>query len=354
MTIMDGKIDSWVTPDPAAVAEGEILIKAIQTMALKQIGAILVTRNDELAGIFTERDLLRLFCESEGNSLKETLLRPIGQLMTASPICAQAGEDYNTVYMKMKIHDVRHIPILDGKKLVGIVSMRDLIHHYQNKLETAFNEARREIEDLKRLVKVADGEKIDALIKELQKYKELSLTDPLTGLFNKRYFETRIVEEVARARRSSKALSLIFCDIDYFKKINDLFGHHMGDEVLRDMARILSGGTDELKVISRLRKSDVVARYGGEEFVIILPETGKQGAAVAAERLRSEIAGHTFQLAGEDVHITMSFGVAELSPQDRDHSEIIKNADYAMYKAKNSGRNRVVVYPSGNGRSGGL
>ena len=180
------------------------------------------------------------------------------------------------MYMKMKTHDVRHIPILDGEKLVGIVSMRDLIHHYQNKLETAFNEARREIDDLKKLVSVADGEKIETLIKEVQKYKELSLTDYLTGLFNKRYFQARIVEEVTRAKRSSYELSLIFCDIDYFKRINDRFGHQVGDEVLRETARILSGGTDQLNIISRLRKSDIIARYGGEEFVIILPETGSR------------------------------------------------------------------------------
>jgi diguanylate cyclase (GGDEF)-like protein len=342
---MDAKIESWVTPNPAVVEGEEILVDAIQHMAKKQIGAILITKNGGLAGIFTERDLLHLFSGSTEEALKEYLLRPIKDFMTASPICAQRTEDYNTVYMKMKTHDVRHIPILDGEQLVGIVSMRDLIHHYQNRLETAFNEARHEIDELKKLVSIADGEKIETLIQEVQRYKELSLTDYLTGLFNKRYFQTRIVEEVARAKRSSYELSLIFCDIDYFKRVNDRFGHHIGDEVLRITAQILSGSIDELNIISRLRKSDIIARYGGEEFVVILPETGKTGAAVAAERLRMEIEKHAFTLEGEEVHITMSFGVAELSPADKDHTEIIKNADYAMYKAKNSGRNRVAVYP---------
>jgi len=343
---MDSKIENWITPNPAVVDAEELLVNAVHTMAGKQIGAILVTQNDELSGIFTERDLLRLFSDNTEKAFKEHLLQPIKTFMTASPICAQSKDDYNTVYMKMKTHDVRHIPILEDQKLVGIVSMRDLIHHYQNKLETSYNEARREIEDLKKLVSVANSDKIETLIKEVQKYKELSLTDHLTGLFNKRYFHTRLVEEVTRAKRSSYEVSLIFCDIDYFKRVNDRFGHHMGDEVLRKMAQILRGGVDELNIISRLRKSDIIARYGGEEFVIILPETGKQGAAIAAERLRQEVENYTFRLDGEDVHITMSFGVAELSPEDKDHTEIIKNADYAMYKAKNSGRNRVIVYPS--------
>jgi diguanylate cyclase (GGDEF)-like protein len=343
---MDSKIENWITPNPAVVDAEELLVNAVHTMAGKQIGAILVTQNGELSGIFTERDLLRLFSDNTEKAFKEHLLQPIKTFMTASPICAQSKDDYNTVYMKMKTHDVRHIPILEDKKLVGIVSMRDLIHHYQNKLETSYNEARREIEDLKKLVSVANSDKIETLIKEVQKYKELSLTDHLTGLFNKRYFHTRLVEEVTRAKRSSYEISLIFCDIDYFKRVNDRFGHHMGDEVLRKMAQILRGGVDELNIISRLRKSDIIARYGGEEFVIILPETGKQGAAIAAERLRQEVENYTFRLDGEDVHITMSFGVAELSPEDKDHTEIIKNADYAMYKAKNSGRNRVIAYPS--------
>jgi len=266
---MANQIENWITPNPAVVDAEELLVNAVQMMAERQIGAILVTQNDELSGIFTERDLLRLFSENTETAFKEHLLEPIKTFMTASPICAQSKDDYNTVYMKMKTHDVRHIPILEDKKLVGIVSMRDLIHHYQNKLETAYNEARQEIEDLKKLVSVAKSDKIETLIKEVQKYKELSLTDHLTGLFNKRYFQTRLVEEVTRARRSSYDISLIFCDIDYFKRVNDRFGHHIGDEVLRKAAQILRGGVDELNIISRLRKSDIIARYGGEEFVII-------------------------------------------------------------------------------------
>jgi diguanylate cyclase (GGDEF)-like protein len=343
---MENKIEAWVTPKPAVVDGEEILVNAIQSMADKQIGAILVTHDDKLTGIFTERDLLRLFSGNTEEAFKKHLLRPIKEFMTVSPICAQLAEDYNIVYMKMKTHGVRHIPILDGEQLVGIVSMRDLIHHYQNKLETAFNEARQEIDDLRKLVSVADVEKTETLIQEIQRYKELSLTDYLTGLFNKRYFQTRFAEEVTRAKRSSYDLSLIFCDIDYFKRINDRFGHHIGDEVLRTTAQILSGSIDQLNIISRLRKSDIIARYGGEEFVVILPETGKMGAAIAAERLRKGIEEYTFTLDGEKVHMTMSFGVAELSPTDKNHTEIIKNADYAMYKAKNSGRNRVVIYPA--------
>jgi diguanylate cyclase (GGDEF)-like protein len=334
-----------MTPDPACVEAGSALAVAVASMAAMRIGAILVTRARKLVGIFTERDLLKLFSGHDDQERASLLQRPISEFMTPEPICAQRGDDYNTVYMKMKTHGVRHVPVLDGEELYGIVSMRDLIHYYQNKLETAYHEARQEIDNLKKLVSVSNGERIENLIEEVQRYKELSLTDHLTGLYNKRYFQARLIEEVARTRRHDGQLSLVFCDIDYFKGINDRFGHPRGDEVLRETAGLLSGAVTDLHVISRLRKSDIVARYGGEEFVVILPETGIEGAAIAAEKMRTTVADHRFRVGAEEVHITMSFGVAEMGPEDRDHNDIIKNADLAMYRAKNSGRNRVCLYP---------
>jgi diguanylate cyclase (GGDEF)-like protein len=334
-----------MTPDPASVEAGSTLAVAVASMAAMRIGAILVTRQERLVGIFTERDLLKLFSGHDDQERARLLQLPVSEFMTPDPICAQRGEDYNTVYMKMKIHGVRHIPVLDGHDVYGIVSMRDLIHYYQNKLESAYHEARQEIESLRRLVSVSNGDRIENLIEEVERYKELSLTDHLTGLYNKRYFQARLIEEVARARRHQGHLALIFCDIDYFKAVNDRFGHPRGDEVLRETARLLSGAVTELDVISRLRKSDIVARYGGEEFVVILPETGVEGARVAAEKMRVTIAEHPFRVGDEEVHITMSFGVAEVGPEDRDHNQIVKNADTAMYQAKSGGRNRVCAYP---------
>jgi diguanylate cyclase (GGDEF)-like protein len=346
MTAGDNEnIEHWITPEPAAIDEGSTLAEAVAAMAARKIGAILVTRNERLVGIFTERDLLTLFSEQNDRARISLLQRPVSEFMTPKPVYATRDEDYNTVYMKMKTYNIRHIPVLDGGKLYGIVSMRDLIHFYQNKLESAYHEARREIKNLRRLVAVSNGEKIENLIQEVEKYRELSLTDHLTGLYNKRYFLARLIEEMARARRHHGQLSVVFCDIDYFKRINDRFGHPSGDEVLRETARILSGTVTKLHILSRLRKSDIIARYGGEEFVVILPETGREGAVVAAEKMRKTIADYPFRIEAEEVHITMSFGVAEISPQDRDHNEVIKNADFAMYQAKNGGRNRVCVYP---------
>jgi len=341
---VDHRIENWVTPDPASVEEDSSLLDAVQEMAELGVGAILVTRGGELTGIFTERDLLRLFSSRGEEDFRLALEKPVSEFMTREPVTAQPGDNYTSVYLTMKRHGVRHVPILEGRRPVAIASMRDLIHFYQNRLETAFNEARLEIENLKRLVNIAENDKVDTLVREIQVYRELSLTDYLTGLYNKRYFQARLDEETSRAARYGGELALIFGDIDHFKAVNDRFGHPMGDEVLRQTARLLSGAMDELHVISRLRKSDIIARYGGEEFVVILPETGKAGAAVAAEKLRQVIEGHPYRADGETLRLTMSFGVAELTSGTKASETIIRNADWAMYQAKEEGRNRVVVF----------
>ncbi len=333
-------IGTWVSGNPATVQTGDTVGVAVEMMARLRIGAVLVLDRDELVGVFTERDLVRLFSDDPSSATS----RPISELMTREPVCAQVSDDYNDVYMKMQSHGVRHIPVLEGKRLVGIVSIRDLIRQYQNRLETEFLDARRRIEELERLASLKEDERLRALVDEIQRYRELSVTDPLTGLYNKRYFVARLTEETARAARYKEQLSLIFCDVDHFKRVNDNFGHAAGDLVLQQVARVLSGGMDRFNILSRLRKSDIVARYGGEEFVVILPETGSQGAARAAENVRAAVQEREFRLDGQVGSITMSFGVAEYSLSMKGSDELIRNADTALYKAKEQGRNRVEIY----------
>jgi len=334
------EIKNWITYSPASVEIDETLESAIKKMVDLSIGAVLVTEDGNLAGIITERDLVNIF----GNSKNHPKNEPVVKHMTKDPITAQATDDYNAVYMLMRINGIRHIPVLDGKELIGIVSIRDLIHYYQNKLETEFAEARERIDIMNRLVKLSAEEVLESLFTEINKYKELSLTDHLTGLYNKRYFLMRLEEETARARRYKQDLSLIFCDIDHFKSINDNYGHHCGDIILKEVGELLGGGMGDLKIVSRLRKSDIIARYGGEEFVVILPETATENAAIAAEKMRKALEDFTFHINSEEISVTMSFGVAGLDDQVKDAEDLIQRADHAMYKAKESGRNQVEVY----------
>ena len=334
------EIANWVTLNPATVEVDDSLGSAIAKMAELSIGAVIVTQKGKLAGIITERDVLRI----SGSSQKHPRVELIREHMTKDPVTAQVTDDYNSVYLLMRVNGIRHIPILDGERLVGIVSIRDLIHYYQNKLEAEFAEARERIETMKRLVKFSAEEVLESLFTEISKYKELSLTDHLTGLYNKRYFMMRLQEETARAKRYKQDLALIFCDIDHFKAINDNYGHNQGDTILKEVGRLLGGGLGDLNIISRLRKSDIIARYGGEEFVVILPETTAENAVVAAQKMQAALAMNTFRVDSEEIKVTMSFGVAGLDDGIEKAEDLIQRADHAMYKAKETGRNKVVLF----------
>ena len=160
---------------------------------------------------------------------------------------------------------------------------------------------------------------------------ELSIRDSLTGLHNRRFLDDVLPHEIARAQRYDRPLSLMICDIDAFKRINDRFAHALGDEVLRRIGRILEENT---------READMVARYGGEEFVVVFPELDLAAAVSAAEKLRRAVMNHPWHELHEGVAVTVSCGVAELvAAENRD--ALLQSADKELYRAKRSGRNRV-------------
>lgn len=167
----------------------------------------------------------------------------------------------------------------------------------------------------------------------LAELRRLATHDALTGLHNRREFDRRLVEEVARARRFGRPLSLVLLDLDYFKAINDTHGHPAGDEVLKAVARRLAGGS---------RKTDRLARHGGEEFALLLVETNVEAALTQARRLLSIIADTPVALPeGMTLAVTASAGVAELAP-DGDELSLVRAADEALYRAKASGRARAL------------
>ena len=339
MNIDSNRIDQWMTVEPLVVDVDTSLRVVIQMMRSRKIGAILVVERGALAGVFTERDLLALIEElcNEG-----VLQRPVSRFMTKRPITVNFDESFNAVYMKMRVNDIRHLPVLNGSEIVGIVSLRDLAEFYEKRIESELEKNRSKVEQLRQFFDLTESCEGKKIIEELERLEELSLTDFLTGLYNTRYFSARLAEELERAKRHQAHLSLIFCDIDYFKKVNDRYGHQFGDYVLKEIGQLLISRVDDIKIIARLRKSDVVARYGGEEFVVILPETAKVNALEVAERMRQAIAAHSFQCQGSRVSVTMSFGVAEYPDDSADCDDLIKRADLAMYQAKKDGRNRVV------------
>ncbi len=165
---------------------------------------------------------------------------------------------------------------------------------------------------------------------------ELAITDGLTKLFIHRYFQNRLESELIRAKRYNSNISLLMMDIDYFKKINDTYGHQEGDYVLKKFSKI---------ILTNIRKVDIPARYGGEEFAIILPETDITGAEQAAEHLRFLIEKEEFLVNGKNVPITTSVGVSSWD-KAVSKKEFIEQADKALYQAKHKGRNRVCKFSS--------
>jgi two-component system cell cycle response regulator len=162
----------------------------------------------------------------------------------------------------------------------------------------------------------------------------LAQTDPLTGLVNRRALTIRLVSEMERVRRYNAPLAMLLLDLDHFKLVNDTYGHLAGDDVLIGVAALLQRA---------VRAVDLVARYGGEEFLIVLPETGKQGAISFAERIRDRIATHRFKMtSSQTVRITASIGVATYpSPGLESVEDFFRAADHALYRAKGGGRNLV-------------
>jgi len=161
---------------------------------------------------------------------------------------------------------------------------------------------------------------------------DMSLTDALTGLANRRAFDEALRREIARSQRRGSTLSLVMMDIDNFKRRNDTYGHLNGDAVLRKVGEILRNS---------VRTGDLAARYGGEEFVLLLAETGRAGAAQTAERVRSAMHAASWDMEP----VTMSLGVATLGRESADKSMLVELADEALYKAKRAGKNCVIAAP---------
>ncbi len=175
----------------------------------------------------------------------------------------------------------------------------------------------------------------DELKRAKDRYHELSITDYLTGIYNRRYFIGTLVKEFEKARRYHLPLSLVIIDIDHFKQINDTYGHLRGDSVIVEVSQILK---------SNLRSHDVLARYGGEEFVLLLPMTGKDEAGKTADKLLGLIKEHEFS-GLKDSSVTVSIGVCSYPGDGIDNiDKLIARSDDSLYLAKKKGRDRVVVH----------
>ena len=203
--------------------------------------------------------------------------------------------------------------------------------------DNVLDEIQQNIEHIIRDFDVPEENKLE-VIKQINfmysRTKFLSLTDELTGLSNRRCFDNTFEKEFLRAQRYKNNLTLVMFDIDFFKQVNDTYGHQCGDFILKQISNA---------ALQTFRKTDTVFRFGGEEFTVILTETDINQAIIPLERFRKTIETLNLSYQGQDIHVTVSIGACQLTDNISTKDNFIEETDKALYKAKNEGRNRTIL-----------
>jgi len=246
--------------------------------------------------------------------------------------------------LQLLLHTIK--TIVDTKHKTYSISLKEtaiklshLLEQFKMKLDAVMKEKDtivHELTESKKLLEKYSTNLEEMVEQRTEILKWLSITDPLTGLYNRRYFIEQIELEFKRSKRYSRDLSLMMLDIDHFKLVNDNYGHQIGDIVLRKISSV---------IINLLRDSDLAFRYGGEEFMIILPETKSEDAINVAERMKQEIMNTQHNYSSINFTVTASFGIVSIKDMiDKFETidDIIKKVDDNLYKAKNSGRNTII------------
>jgi diguanylate cyclase (GGDEF)-like protein len=257
----------------------------------------------EPVGVFTERDLIRLVVEHP----EQVSTMKMSQAMTGPVMSLDVGEDLQHAYNLMILLRVRRLPILEKGRLVGVVTRGRVM------------EAQRQ-----RLVEMET---------ENQELEEQLVHDPLTGLANRVLFEKVIEREIAHVERHGGYVGILMIDIDHFKRVNDTYGHPVGDVVLRQVTGLLR---------DTVRRADLLARIGGEEFAVIVSQKSRPDLKKLGDKLRLRIAGESYGEGRERFPVTISIGAKFYDKKMAGRSGLMKAADKNLYQAKQTGRNKVV------------
>lgn len=298
-----------------AVSPESTVQEAAKKLAAHKIGCVAVLKDKRLIGIVSERDVA-VQIGAKGRNPAQT---KVSEIMTAKVVTARTDDSLAKVAGMMHRSHIRHIPVVDGENHpIGILSMRDLL----TRIET----------NLKNLVR--------------EKTKDLN-SDPLTGLYNYRFFNNYMDAEIARSLRHVHQLSLLYIDIDHFKIFNDTHGHAKGNMLLKAVSDLLKPKDTQhgTSTAFSTRKSDIGVRIGGDEFVLVLPETTKEASLFCAERLRQAVEQTVVvRKKNQERHVTISIGIASYPADATGKKDLLEKADKALYQAKKLGRNRVYVY----------
>ncbi len=269
--------------------------------------------------------------DDEGAALRETSEHVEAALGQVVSMLSEAGEDTSRY----------------GNALAGIsgdLSSGDSIEHVRKIIQRLNEHTQEMVRQNRRFEQeiTESNNEITQLRKKLEDTRLEAMTDSLTGLYNRKFFDTAFSQAAREAKKSATPLSVLMLDIDRFKKFNDTYGHNLGDLVLKQVARCLG---------ACVKGRDITARFGGEEFVILLPDTAIENAMIVAEQVRKTVAGKKIVVRSTSKslgRITLSVGVAQLRPSE-DATTLLKRADAAMYFAKNNGRNQIAAEDQTNG-----
>lgn len=325
----------------------------LETLLLEMGEGVIVLDNSKRVKFANKR-----FLEMTGYSEKE--IRGIELLEIFDPNERESIKNRLEECIKNEECKVRISIIAKDKRLIPTLSSIKVLRVNEEALEylivfsdlTEIEKKEKELEDALEEIKTLNEElnrrsqqleialaSLDMKLFETERAKEeaekLAITDSLTGLFNRRFLEEKLANELIRVKAFKNYLSIVMADIDHFKRINDTYGHKVGDEVLKMLGIILK---------ANVREEDVVARYGGEEFVILLHNVSKYDAYKIAERIRIEVEETSFKEIGVLERITISFGISCFPTDGEEAIDLLRKADQALYQAKSSGRNRVVIF----------
>ncbi|GKT26402.1 diguanylate cyclase [Acidovorax sp. SUPP3334] len=258
------------------------------------------------------------------------LLTALGCALVAYRLAARISRPIEQLALAARmIEDRAGTPVYPGDEHAS--EIKQLNHSFQS-MTASLLERERELSQLNTSLEQLVAERTQALHRANQELENLAIHDALTGLYNRRRFDEKLLEYVQLFHRTGRTFALLLIDADHFKNVNDQHGHQAGDAVLQQLAQVISGN---------VRITDFVARYGGEEFVVLLPEPqDRQEGRVVAEKIRVAVSQSPFPAVGQ---ITVSLGMGFSSLGDARETDIVQRADRALYQAKQQGRNQVVL-----------
>ena len=299
------------------------------------VQAIADLMSDVRREVQNEKRELEAFLEGVTNRI-QVLSENVLDLGSSRQASVDSRQEFHQTFrdhmvgIRTRMADTEDVEVLKHAIQDGLDAIESQLTHYVRREEKITRDAEQRIADLSSRLHDMKNEAF-LLQKKMQEQRELAMKDPLTGVNNRLAYDEHIAREFSRWKRYGDPLSLCVLDIDYFKKINDKFGHLAGDKALKAMAS---------RLVQNVREVDIVSRYGGEEFVVIMPKTPAKPAYGVAEKLRNVIATAGFHYRKQPVHITVSCGVATFCADD-DPQRVFKRADDALYRAKQAGRTRT-------------